>query len=80
MLRKMIVNHIKQVEFWEALYMNDILTLLMAQTGDSSKPLLIAICLIISVILTVVLVITGRMINKKDDEDDDEEDDIEDDK
>ena len=32
--------------------MNDILTLLLAQVGDSSKPLLIAICLIISVILT----------------------------
>lgn len=52
----------------------DILTLLMAATGDNSKPLLVAICLIASVILTVVLLVTGRMANKNDDEADENED------
>lgn len=45
---------------------------LTAMTGDSSKPLLIAICLIVSIVLTVVLIITGRSINKKDNEDSEE--------
>lgn len=53
--------------------MIDLLTLLMAATGDNSKPLLVAICLIVSVVLTVVLLVTGRMANKQDDEIEDEE-------
>lgn len=47
----------------------ELLSLLMAATGDHGKPLLIAICLIVSVVLMVVLIITGK--NVKDDEDDD---------
>lgn len=53
--------------------MLDIYTLLMAATGDNSKPLLVAICLIVSVILTIVLLVTGRMANKQDEDVDDEE-------
>ncbi|MBQ9934716.1 MAG: hypothetical protein IJO70_02620 [Lachnospiraceae bacterium] len=53
--------------------MLDLLTLLMAVTGDNSKPLLVAICLIASVVLTVVLLVTGRMANKQDDDIEDEE-------
>lgn len=41
-------------------------------TGDSAKPVLVAICLIVSVILMVVLIITGKS-SKHDDSDDDEE-------
>ncbi len=48
------------------------LTLLLANTGDNGKPLLIAICLIVSIILSVVLFITGRS-DKDDDSDSDEE-------
>ena len=44
-----------------------------AQTGDNSKPLLVAICLIVSVILTIVLLVTGRMANRQDDDVDEEE-------
>ncbi len=46
------------------------LTALTAATGDQSKPLLVAICLIVSVVLSVILLITGRMVNKKDEADD----------
>ncbi len=46
--------------------------LLTAMTGDNSKPLLVAICLIVSVILMVVLIITGKK-SGKDDGDDSEE-------
>lgn len=55
--------------------MLDLFTLLMAATGDNGKPLLVAICLIVSVVLTIVLLVTGRMANKQgeDVEDDDEE-------
>ena len=55
--------------------MLDIISMLMAATGDNSKPLLVAICLIVSVILTIVLFVTGRMVNRQDDEEsgDDEE-------
>lgn len=52
----------------------DLLTLLMAATGDNSKPLLVAICLIVSVVLTVVLLVTGRMANKNDEADENDED------
>ena len=52
----------------------DLLTLLMAATGDNSKPLLVAICLIVSVVLTVVLLVTGRMANKNDETDENDED------
>ncbi|MBQ8317454.1 MAG: hypothetical protein IJX85_03880 [Lachnospiraceae bacterium] len=51
----------------------DLLTLLMAATGDNSKPLLVAICLIVSVVLTVVLLVTGRMANKNDEADENDE-------
>ena len=46
----------------------------LVATGDSSKPLLIAICLIASIILMVVLFVTGRHGGQNnDDEDDDDE-------
>ena len=51
----------------------DLLTLLMAATGDNSKPLLVAIFLIVSVVLTVVLLVTGRMANKNDEADENDE-------
>lgn len=47
--------------------------LLTAMTGDNSKPLLVAICLIVSVILMVVLIITGRNGKNDDKENDDPE-------
>lgn len=53
--------------------MLDLLTLLMAATGDNGKPLLVAVCLIVSVILTIVLLVTGRMANKHDEEVDEDE-------
>ncbi|MBR3833916.1 MAG: hypothetical protein IKJ73_06335 [Lachnospiraceae bacterium] len=53
--------------------MMNLFALLMAATGDNSKPLLVAICLIVSVILTIVLLVTGRMANRQDDDVDEEE-------
>lgn len=47
-------------------------TMLMAATGDSSRPILIAVCLIVSIILMAVLVITGKSAGKHDEDDDDE--------
>lgn len=40
----------------------------MAQTGDSSKPWLIAVCMIVSIVVVVGLFIIGQ--KGKDDEDD----------
>lgn len=48
-------------------------TLLMPMTGDSNKPVLIAICLIVSIILMVVLLIMGKSAGSKNDEDDEDE-------
>lgn len=45
----------------------------LAQTGDNSKPWLIAICMIISIIVVVALFIIGQ----KDKSDDEDMDDIE---
>lgn len=42
----------------------------MVNTGDNSKPWLIAVCMIISIIVLAALFIMG-VRNKKDDEDDD---------
>lgn len=53
--------------------MLDLFALLMAATGDNGKPLLVAICLIVSVVLTIILLVTGRMANKQDEDADDEE-------
>ncbi len=53
--------------------MMNLFALLMAATGDNSKPLLVAICLIVSVVLTIVLLVTGRMANRQDDDVDEEE-------
>lgn len=53
--------------------MLDLLMLLMAATGDNSRPLLVAICLIVSVVLTIVLLVTGRMANKQDEDVEDED-------
>ncbi len=53
--------------------MLDLFALLMAATGDNGKPLLVAICLIVSVVLTIILLVTGRMANKQDEDSDDEE-------
>ena len=44
---------------------NQLCTFLMAATGDRSKPLLVAICLIVSIILMVVLIITGKNNGKE---------------
>lgn len=43
----------------------------MANTGDTSKPWLIAICMIVSIIVVAALFIVGSQ-DKKDDEEDDE--------
>ncbi len=47
--------------------------LLMPVTGDSNKPVLIAICLIVSIILMVVLLIMGKSVGNKNDDDDEDE-------
>ncbi|GEM_PF-1326821 len=39
--------------------MDNYYTILTAMTGDDSKPLLVAVCLIVSIVLMVILVITG---------------------
>ena len=41
--------------------------------GDSGKPLLVAICLIVSIVLMVVLIMVGKGGNGEDDESDEEE-------
>lgn len=43
----------------------------MANTGDSSKPWLIALCMIVSIVVVVVLFIVGGQ-DKENDEDNDE--------
>lgn len=48
------------------------LMLALAQTGDNSKPWLIAICMIVSIVMVVALFIIGQK-GKNDDEDDIEE-------
>lgn len=40
----------------------------LAQTGDSSKPWLIAICMIVSIVVVVALFVIGQK-GKSDDED-----------
>ena len=52
--------------------MNTILANIIA-TGDSGKPLLVAICLIVSIVLMVVLIMVGKGGNGEDDESDEEE-------
>lgn len=55
--------------------MNSLLSLLVmlhAQTGDSSKPFLVAICFIVSIVLMVVLILTNK--SQDDDGDDDDKD------
>ena len=47
--------------------MNTILANIIA-TGDSGKPLLVAICLIVSIVLMVVLIMVGKGGNGEDDE------------
>ena len=46
---------------------------LLAATGDKSRPLLVAICLIISIVLMIVLIITGKTVNSREDEYDSED-------
>lgn len=48
------------------------LMLALAQTGDNSKPWLIAICMIVSIVVVVALFIIDQK-GKNDDEDDIEE-------
>ncbi len=43
----------------------------MAQTGDSSKPWLIAICMIVSIVMVVALFLIGQKGNSNDDDLDD---------
>ena len=52
--------------------MNTILANIIA-IGDSGKPLLVAICLIVSIVLMVVLIMVGKGGNGEDDESDEEE-------
>ena len=52
--------------------MNAILANIIA-TGDSSKPLLGAICLIVSIVLMVVLIMVGKGGSDTDDEDENED-------
>ena len=52
--------------------MNTILANIIA-TGDSGKPLLVAICLIVSIVLMDVLIMVGKGGNGEDDESDEEE-------
>ncbi len=47
----------------------ELLSLLMAATGDDGKPLLIAICLIVSVVLMVVMIVTGKSASNSEDTD-----------
>ena len=47
--------------------MNTILANIIA-TGDSGKPLLVAICLIVSIVLMVVLIMVGKGGNGEDDD------------
>lgn len=47
--------------------------LMLAQTGDNSKPWLIAVCMIVSIVVVVALFIIGQ----KDKNDDEGMDDIE---
>ena len=44
--------------------MNTILANIIA-TGDSGKPLLVAICLIVSIVLMVVLIMVGKVEMEK---------------
>lgn len=53
--------------------MIDLLSFLIANTGDEGKPLLVAICLIVSVVLTIILLVTGRIANRQDEDDVDED-------
>ena len=50
--------------------MNMLLTGLSAMTGDNGKPLLVAICLIVSIVLMVVLVVIGKNSPHTEDEED----------
>ena len=54
--------------------MNTILANIIA-TGDSGKPLLVAICLIVSSVLMVVLIMVGKSGKNEEDEEDEEDDD-----
>lgn len=51
--------------------MNAILANIIA-TGDSGKPLLVAICLIVSIVLMVVLIMVGKSGKNEEDEEDDD--------
>ncbi len=44
----------------------------MADTGDASKPWLIAICMIVSIVMVVALFIIGDRKNQENEDDDDE--------
>ncbi len=49
------------------------MSMLPAATGDSGKPVLIAVCLIVSIVLMVALIVTGRYVNKKNEDEDEDE-------
>ena len=53
--------------------MKTALAAVLAATGDSGRPLLIAICLIVSIVLMITLFVTGRYINKKNEDEDEDE-------
>ncbi len=55
--------------------MRDLYMMLVPPTGDTSKPGLFAVCLIVSIVLMAVLIITGRNSGSSDDSDEDFEED-----
>lgn len=57
---------------------NMLLSYMTAVTGDNGKPLLVAICLIVSIVLMVVLIVLGKNNLNSEDEEESEADDFED--
>ncbi len=55
--------------------MNTFLANLVAMTGDNGKPLLVAICLIVSIVLVVVLIVLGKNSQYTEDEKESEQED-----
>lgn len=55
--------------------MNTLLAGLTGMTGDNGRPLLVAICLIVSIALVVVLIVLGRNDRHTEDEGENEPED-----
>jgi hypothetical protein len=59
-ITKIVIGFVLPNKEDNVLGLNQLCMYLMAVTGDNGKPLLVAICLIVSIVLMVVLIITGR--------------------